>query len=65
MSIIIICIDDILCIVGDVPQDPSIIAGINVTEELDGSGLGEEGFIAFSIISSELLLRDDQGIFEI
>lgn len=74
ISIIIICIDDILCIVGDVPQDPSIIAGINVTEdvderglgeEVDGRGLREEGFIAFVIVSSETLLRDNQGIFAI
>lgn len=65
MSIIIICIDDILCIVGDVPQAPSIIAGMNVTEEVDGRGLGDEGSTAFIITSSELLLRDSQGIFAI
>jgi hypothetical protein len=40
ISIISICIGDIRCRAGEVPQVPSIIAGMKVTEELEESGVG-------------------------
>ena len=69
ISIIITCISDTRYIFGNAPQEPSTLAGTNMTEELEEKGPGEQflmDFISVAIhIISSLFQRGNQGIFRI